>query len=191
MKYPTLENLFANVNRLRIIKFFIRNPDGFYNIADAAKLLTVRKNIFDNEAKRLSADGFLKFKRSGREKFYMLNNRFYLLGELKNLVENAISLNDDELASNLKKAGKIQLALASGVFINKQDSRADLVVVGKVSSKKMGNFIKYIESYVGRELNFVLMTPEEFKYRYKMFDRFVHDILEMPHRKIISKIKLK
>lgn len=191
MNYPTLENLFSNSNKLRIIKFFIRNPDSFHDIADAAKLLVIRKNIFDNEAKRLSADGFLKSKRSGRSKFYMINDRFYLINELKNLIESAVSVGDDELVLNLKKAGKIQLALASGVFINKSDSRADLVVVGKISPKKMENFIKHIESRVGRELNFVVMTPEEFKYRYKMFDRFVHDILEMPHKKLISKIKLK
>lgn len=191
MNYPTLENLFSSSNKLRIIKFFIRNPDSFHDIADAAKLLVIRKNIFNNEAKRLSADGFLKSKRSGRSKFYMINDHFYLINELKNLIESAVSVGDDELVLNLKKAGKIQLALASGVFINKSDSRADLVVVGKISPKKMENFIKYIESRVGKELNFVVMTPEEFKYRYKMFDRFVRDILEMPHKKLISKIKLK
>lgn len=191
MNYPILENLFSSVNKLRIIKFFIRNPNGFHSAAAVAKLLVVRKNVFDNEARRLSANGFLKFKRSGRDKFYIINNRFYLYNELKNLIENAISVNDDEIVLNLKRAGKIQLALASGVFINKSDSRADLVVVGKVSPKKMENFIKYVESQVGKELNFVVMTPEEFKYRYKMFDRFVHDILEMPHKKLINKIKLK
>lgn len=191
MNYPTLENLFSSANKIRIIKFFIRNPDGFHNVADAAKLLAIRKNVFDNEARRLSADGFLKFKRGGREKSYMLNNRFYLYDELKSIIENAISIGDDELVAKLKRTGKIQLALVSGVFINKEDSRADIVVVGKVSPKKMENLIKYAESQVGKELNFALMAPEEFKYRYKMFDRFVHDILEMPHKKLISKIKLK
>lgn len=191
MNYATLENLFSNANKFGIIKFFIRNGNIFFNGADVAKFLGIRKNIFEKEAKRLMADSFLKFKRSGREKLYALNDKFYLTGELKNLIDKAISATDKELVTGLKKIGKVQLAVISGIFINKDNSRADMMVVGKVSPKKLDKFVRDIESKIGKELNFAVMTTDEFKYRYKMFDRFVYDMLELPHRKLISKIKIK
>lgn len=191
MNYATLENLFSSANKLSIIKFFIRNRDDFFSGSGIAKFLGIRRNVFEKEAKRLADDNFLKCKKSGREKLYALNEKFYLLCELKNLVDKAVSVPDKELISGLKKIGKVQLAIVSGIFINKDDSRADMMIVGKVSPKKLDKFIKSAGSKIGKELNFVVMTSEEFKYRYKMFDRFVHDILELPHKKLISKIKLK
>jgi len=34
------------------------------------------------------------------------------------------------------------------------------------------------------------MNVQDFKYRKDMFDRFVLDILEFPHRKLINKLKI-
>lgn len=191
MNYVTLENLFSSANKLSIIKFFIRNFGDFFSGYDVAKFLGMRRNVFEKEAKRLVDNNFLKYKKRGKENIYALNEKFYLICELKNLIESSVSVSDKELISGLRKIGKVQLVVVSGVFINKDDSRADMMIVGKVSPKKIDKFIKMVGSKIGKELNFVVMTSEEFKYRYKMFDRFVHDVLELPHKKIISKIKLK
>lgn len=189
-KYPTLENLLSSVNKLRIIKYFIRNPEGFFEKSEITRRLEIRSDVFNREAKNLVADDFLKFKKKGKFICYSLNDKFYLYPELKNLVDRSIPINDDELILKLQRLGKVQLALVAGVFINKDDSRADMVIVGKINPSKFDKFIKTAESRVGKELNFVVMTIEEFKYRHMMFDRFVHDVLEAPHRKLINKIKL-
>lgn len=190
MNYPTLESLFLNPTRIRVIKFFIRSVDGSFGKQDISKRLNIRKNALEREMKFLVANGFLKTKRNGKELIYNLNNKFYLYPEIKNLVERSMPISEDDLISKLHSLGKVQLALIAGVFINKDDSRSDLFVVGKVSPSKLNNFIKYLEAQICKELNFVVMTPEEFKYRYKMFDRFVRDMLDFPHKKLISRIKI-
>ena len=35
------------------------------------------------------------------------------------------------------------------------------------------------------------MDVEEFEYRYKMYDKFVRDILDLPHETIIDKVSKK
>jgi len=42
---------------------------------------------------------------------------------------------------------------------------------------------------IGKEINFVLMTMEEFKYRLNMLDKFILEFLEGPHEEIINKIQ--
>lgn len=189
-KYPTIEDLFSGINKLKIIKYFIRNPEGFFEKSEITRRLEIRSDVFGKEAKSLIADNFLKFKKRGKFICYSLNDNFYLYPELKNLINKSIPINDNELILKLQRLGKVRLALAAGVFIDRDDSRADMVIVGKINPSKFDKFIKSMESRVGKELNFVVMTIEEFKYRHMMFDRFVHDILEAPHKKLIDKIKL-
>ena len=189
-RFPTIEDLFSDSNRLRLIKYFIRNPENFSEKTEIAKCLNVRRDIIERQAKHLVAHNFLKARRIGRVAQYSLNNKFYLYAEIKNLVNKSIPINDDDLVLKLQGIGKIQVALVAGVFINNDNSRADMVIVGRINPTRLNKFIKFMESQICRELNFVVMTTEEFKYRYKMFDRFVHDMLEFPHKKIIFKIKL-
>lgn len=190
MKYPTLENLFLNPARIKIIKFFIRNADGYFGKKDMSKRLNIRKSTLEREIKFLTANDFIKAKITAKESLFNLNNKFYLYLEVKNLVERSMQISEEDLISKLNSLGKIQLALIAGVFINKDDSRSDLFVVGKISSSKLNNFIKYLESQICKELNFVIMTPDEFKYRYKMFDRFVRDMMDFPHKRLISRIRI-
>lgn len=189
-KYPPLGDLFSSDNKLSIIKYFIRNPEGFFEKSEIAKRLGARKNILEKESKSLILDGFLRTKKIGRSRFYSLNSKFYLYPEIKNLIEKSIPISDKELILKLKRLGRVWLVLIAGVFINKKDSRADMIIVGKIKSSKLNEFIKFTEAKIGKELDFVVMTPEEFKYRYKMLDRFVHDMLESPHKRLISKIRL-
>lgn len=189
-RFPTIEDLFLDSNRLRLIKYFVRNPENFFEKTEIAKRLNVRRDIIERQAKHLASDNFLKARRIGKITQYSLNNKFYLYPEIKNLVDKSIPINDDDFISRLQGIGKIQMALVAGVFINNDCSRADMVIVGKVNPSKLDRLVKFIESQVCKELNFVVMTAEEFRYRHKMFDRFVHDMLELPHKKLISKIKL-
>src|SRR3989344_1702995 len=101
-KYPTLENLFSSANKLRIIKYFIRNPEGFFEKSEITRRLEIRSDVFNKEAKSLVADDFLKFKKRGKFICYSLNDKFYLYSELKNLVDMSIPINDDELILKFK-----------------------------------------------------------------------------------------
>ena len=89
----------------------------------------------------------------------------------------------------LKTIGDVKLALISGVFLNYAKSKADMVlVVNNVSRSKLKNLMSNIEAEVGKEISYVLMNNEEFKYRLDMLDRFLLDFLESPHDELVNKI---
>ena len=48
--------------------------------------------------------------------------------------------------------------------------------------------MKNLEAEAGTEIDYAVFDNEEFQYRQKMFDRFLRDILEKPHKKLINKI---
>mgnify|MGYP001599864477 CR=1 FL=1 len=123
------------------------------------------------------------------EKYYQLNSSWEYLEELKNLVLKISPPSFPKIEKGLGKVGKIRLGVITGVFLNIPNARADIMVVGDdIDFKKFISFIKTLEEEIGAELRYVILGTDEFKYRYGMFDRFVHDILEYPHRKVINKM---
>jgi len=90
----------------------------------------------------------------------------------------------------VKRLGKIKLAIISGIFVNEPNARVDLFLVGEgINNKHIHGFIKKIETQIGKEINYVLMSTNDFYYRYDMFDRFVREIFEQPHEVLINKLK--
>lgn len=64
-----------------------------------------------------------------------------------------------------------------------------MIIVGDAISKaKLKNLMNNLEAEIGKEISFVLMTMDEFKYRLNMLDKFVLEFLEGPHEELINKI---
>ena len=87
--------------------------------------------------------------------------------------------------------GKVKLAVISGVFIQSENSRTDLLIVADgIQKRKLDRFLAKTESEIGRTIHHTVMETEEFQYRMDMYDRFLRDILEYPHQKIINKFNI-
>ena len=59
-----------------------------------------------------------------------------------------------------------------------------------ISKRKLDNFLSNVESELGKTVSYTLMETDEFKYRMGMFDRFLRDIFEYPHEKLLNKLNL-
>lgn len=122
--------------------------------------------------------------------YYYLNHEFEFVNELKDLVIKSSTTSKKKLLKQIRNLGNVKLAIMSGIFLDKSNtSRTDLLIVGEnITRKKIVNFLSKIESEIGKSLNYTLMDTEEFKYRLNMYDRFLRDILEFPHEKLINKL---
>jgi hypothetical protein len=77
------------------------------------------------------------------------------------------------------------------MFIKENDSRVDILVVGdKLNKGSIETALRNIEAEVGKELSYAFFDTEEFKYRVGICDKFVRDVLDYPHEKIVNKINL-
>lgn len=122
---------------------------------------------------------------------YQVNRDFGLYKELHSLIVKAVPESFSFIEKELKKVGSIKLAILTGVFLNTDNTRVDMLIVGEgIQLSKFTEFIKELEAGLGREIRYVLLSKDEFIYRYEMFDRFLGDILEYPHQKIINKLKI-
>lgn len=122
--------------------------------------------------------------------YYSIEPRFEFFDELSGLVLKSSPASKERMLKNIKNLGRIKLALIAGVFLNTNNSRTDLLIVGDVNRRKLEKFLSNLEAEVGKEIVYSVMNTKEFDYRYHMFDRFIRDILEKPGEKLINKLKL-
>lgn len=184
-----LENLFGSREKTRLLRFFLQNPEQEYGTQEVIKRNMLNKLKGKKELENLRKIKFvLERKRKGKN-FYVLNQDFIFYPELKNLVAKDNIYPKSRNLDKIKHLGNIKLAVVSGAFINYSKSKADMILVGDgISRAKLKNLMSALEAELGKEVDFVLMTGEEFKYRLNMLDKFILEFLEGPHEEIVNKI---
>lgn len=185
----TLEHLFGSKERMRILRFFLQNPEQEYEFSDIAKRNMLKSIKVRRELEMLKRIKFLLIRSRKGKMTYSLNTGFIFCPELKNLISKDNVYPQSKNLSKVKNLGNIKLAAISGAFINYSKSRADMVLVGDgVSRARLKNLMSTLEAEIGKEIDFVLMSGEEFKYRLNMLDKFLLEFFEGPHEEIVNKI---
>ncbi|MEK9194938.1 MAG: hypothetical protein AAB975_01060 [Patescibacteria group bacterium] len=197
-----LEHLFESISKVRLLRLFIQNPETNYSFPDLLERTLLKPRNAKKEITKFSKIGLIKAKdvvtkepRLAPKKpkikhttVYQLRPDFPLLEELRALIIKSQVTSRKRLLRSIKHLGKVKLAVISGIFMNSDRARTDLLIVGDdVSKKKLQNFLVQIESEIGKTIRYTLMDTDEYRYRLNMFDRFLRDIMEYPHEKLINK----
>ena len=203
-----LEKLFESVPKVRLLRLFIQNPEAHFTFYDIVERTNTNPSATKKELAKLTKLTLVKEKNAvvREEKInkqrkkksspppkkiivFSLNPDFWCLEELKDLVIKSSVASRKRLLRQVKALGKVKLAVISGMFLNNDNARTDLLLVGDdIGKRKLQNFLLQVESELGKSLSYTLMDTDEFKYRMNMYDRFLRDILEYPHEKLINKI---
>ncbi|MFH0852670.1 MAG: hypothetical protein V1845_03645 [bacterium] len=198
MPEQILETLFDSPVKVKLLKLFLRNPEKSFNMKDISEKTQAPFRSVSNEVDGLAGIGFLKDRRITKTKkglpagtYFSVSPDFDFYHELRSLVLKSSPTSKEKILKKVLRLGRIRLLLLAGIFLNSDNSRLDLFIVGdNVNHRKLSQFLKDIESEIGKELAFAVMNSKEFYYRYHMFDRFVHDILEKPHEKLVNKLRI-
>lgn len=184
-----LEALFGSRVRTRLLRFFLLNPEAEHSAEESAKRNMVNVQQARKELQLLKKIKFVSEKVRRGKKVYVLNPEFHFYPELKNLVAKSNAYPQCQSLAKLKSVGDVKLVLLSGTFLNYPKSKADMVlVVNNTNRARLKAVMHSLEAEIGKEVNFLLMNSDEFKYRVDMLDRFLLDFLEGPHEEVINKI---
>jgi len=191
MSKEILEQLFDSPVKVKLLKLFLRNPEESFRLKEIIKRVKSDARACRRQIKKLENINLLSGRVKGGVKFYFINPDFDFYKELKTLVLKSSPASKERILSRLKSLGIIKLAVIAGIFLNSENSRIDLLVVGdRIKKRKFTNFLRDLEAEVGKEIDYVVFSTEDFNYRYDMFDRFLRDIFEKPHEKLINKLKI-
>jgi len=191
MNKEILEQLFDSPVKVKLLKLFLRNPEESFELKEIKKRIKSDANVCRRQMKKLENINLIGSRVKDRRRAYFVNSDFDFYNELKTLVLKSNPASQEKILSHLKNLGRIKLAILAGIFLNAENSRVDLLVVGdNIKKRKLSNFLRYLEAEVGKEIDYVVFSSKDFNYRYDMFDRFIRDVLEKPHDKLINKLKI-
>lgn len=186
-----MEQLFNSQARAKTLKLLFRNEEKEFQVNEITDRIRIDYYATRREILKLEQIGIIKSIRKRGQKVYSLNQEFEFVAELRTLIMKSAPIAKDKLVNKLSRLGKFKLVLISGVFINAKAGRIDLFLVGEgVRERKLEAFLKDIESDVGKEIDYVLFSQEEFKYRKAMFDRFIMEVLEGPKKILVDRMGL-
>lgn len=201
MSMKILEKLFGSSARVKIIKLFLFNPEEPFEVSDVSRKSKVKTAEARKELKDLEETKLLKKKvfykevelKSGpkKKKFqgYILNKDFPYLTHLKNLLINTEPFKYKDVGKRIAKIGKLKMLAVSGIFIQDDDSRIDMLIVADdVRDRSLKNLISTLESEIGKELRYAVLDSKDFKYRLGICDRLVRDVFDYPHQIVVDKL---
>ena len=186
-----LKELIDSKTESLILAFFLAAPVRAFSVIEISKRLNIPHLKAAHALGRVAAAGpVLGFSKKGK-KYFMLNKKYQLLPEIKNVLIKKFPKYQDELFSAIKQVGEIKAAFLSGIFTGQPNLPVDLLLVGKINLQKLDLFLKSAEKMLGQDINYSLMTPDEFELRRNTFDRFIRDIFDYPHIVVCDSLKKK
>ena len=82
--------------------------------------------------------------------------------------------------------------MISGVFLRSDFSRVDILLVGDhLRHAVITQALKSIESSLGKDVRYAVFETKDFLYRLSVYDKFVRDILDYPHEKLVDRFGLR
>ena len=209
-----LQTLFESLAKIRLLRLFLQNPERDFTLQDIEQLTQIKRGSFLRDLHKLIKAGLVKEKqgivreekkenthtkkkqkhRGQKPKkilFYSVNAEFPVFSELYDLIIKSSTASRKKLLEHIKRLGKIRLAILSGIFLNDETSRLDLMIVGDdIKKRSLERFLAATESELGKTLRYTIMDTDEFRYRMNMYDRFLRDLLERNHEKLINKLNI-
>ncbi len=185
---PALKNLFISKTRIKLLQVFFASPGKILYVRELVRAVSEQINAVRAELARMEKSGMLTSEVRANRKFYGFRKDYPFFDELARMMAKASGLGGG-IIRDRGKLGKIKFATLSFSYIKRHPvgpSDVDLLVVGSVVLPQLAQLVKEAEEDVGREINYSVMTEEEFTFRKRRRDPFVVGIIEKPHVMLIG-----
>jgi hypothetical protein len=183
-----LQDLIVSKVRTKLLQTFFSQPKEMFYIRQLVRLIGEEINAIRRELQRMEKSGLIKKENRGNRIYFWLNKDYPFYQDLLSMVNKTVGLGG-EILKKRTKIGNIKFAFLSGRLargLTPKADRVDLLVVGDLNLNNLASLVREQESKLGREINYSVMTKEEFDFRKKRRDPFLLGILSEPKIMIIG-----
>ncbi len=175
-----LGDIITSKVRIKILELFFSNLKEIYHVRGIVRETKEEINAVRRELFRLEKAGILRKEPRGNRIYYSIRSEYPFFGDLVSIVAKTTGLGK-AIIDGRNKIGKISFVMFSGRFIESKDLKkeddVDILVVGEVVLPELATIIRTEESKRGREINYTVMSREEFDFRKKRRDPFLLGVL--------------
>lgn len=174
-----LKDLITSKTRVKILLLFLEDPTAMYHVREIVRRVSEEINAVRRELILLEKKGILSREPRANRVYYYLDKNYPFYYDLIRLFAKTSGLGAD-IIKNRVKLGRIKYAMMSGKFarrVREKSDEVDLLIVGTVVLPELTLLVKEEEAKRGQEINYTVMTEEEFIFRKKRLDPFINGII--------------
>ncbi|MBP9609005.1 MAG: MarR family transcriptional regulator [Laribacter sp.] len=177
-----LDTLFGG-QRQRVLGWLLLHPDEALHVRELARLTGTHAGSLHRELARLAEAGLLVRSTRGNQVLYQANRSCPVFAELAGLFRKTSGVADVLRSALAPLSAQIELALVFGSVARGEEtarSDVDVLVVGQAGFAEVVAALYPCQETLGRDINPVVYSPDEWRTRQANDDHFVRDILSKP-----------
>lgn len=174
-----LADLITSKSRVKLLNVFLTSPSEMYHVRELVRRTGDEINAVRRELSYLEKRSVLVREPRANRVYYALDKNYLFYFDLLRLGAKTIGLGN-EILKNRAKVGKIKYAMFSGKFsrhLAKNPDEVDFLVVGTIVLPELALLIREEEKRLGVEINYTVMSEDEFSFRKKKRDPFILSVL--------------
>jgi len=192
-----IDALFGSKTRVKLLHLFLNNPGKAFYVREITRLIDEQINSVRRELSNMLAVGIITSDSADNKLYYEVNQRYdYYVPFRAIFADERIEAASQKVASKsewhnlVQDLAGVRIVVMAGILVKDSATSIDLLLVGDVPTAKLKNTIKQIEKVEGRELNYSLLSYDEFYYRLSVHDKFITEILNGKHAVLLDTDKV-
>lgn len=174
-----LSDLITSKSRINLLNVLLAEPSEMYHVRELVRRTGDEINAVRRELLFLEKRGILVREPRANRVYYSLSKNYPFYFDLLRMGVKITGLGA-AILKNRVKIGRIKYAMFSGRVarrIDKKPTDVDFIIVGTIVLPELALLIRDEEKRLGREINYTVMTEEEFSFRKKKRDPFILSVL--------------
>ncbi|RJR15433.1 hypothetical protein C4579_02225 [Candidatus Microgenomates bacterium] len=174
-----LRDIIVSRVRVKVLTLFLSNPGQIFYVREIVRATEEEINAIRRELMHLEKGGMVSKESRANRVYYNFRTDYPLYFELLELITKTTGLGGNML-KNKAKLGKLKFAMISGSFargLKKEQNNVDLLVVGTVVLPELAQLVRAEETRRKKEINYTVMTTEEFEFRKSRRDPFILSVI--------------
>lgn len=183
-----LKDLLISEVRVNILKQMLPAPEKSYHVRALVRAVDTEINAVRRELSRLHGIGLLRKRPSGNRIYYSVDTASSFYPELLALIAKDGGIGAAIIGSQ-KKLGSLRFAVLSKAFVRGRQASVldvDLFIVGDVDLDILKEIVEREQVKLGKEMNYSVMSIEDFEFRKRKGDTFVTKILSQSRTMLIG-----
>lgn len=193
----TINALFGSKTRVKLLHLFLNNPDKSFYVREITRLIDEQINSVRRELSNMLEVGIITSDTKDNKLYYQANRKYQFFipfraifapepASKKTKKPSATNVSDGGWQDDVRALKGARVAIAAGILVEGSASAVDLFLVGNLAPAKVKDVIAAIEQSEGREVNYSVMSYDEFYYRLSVRDRFIMELFAGKHLTLID-----
>ena len=194
-----IDKLFGSKTRVKLLHLFLNHAGQSFYVREITRLIDEQINSVRRELSNMLEVGVITSDSSDNKLYYEVNQRYEFYSALRAIfagiavdsVKPAVATQESDVneiyLSTIAGISALRLAIVAGVLVRGSTSSVDVLLVGTLPTAKVKAAMANIEKTEGREINYSVMSYDDFYYRLSVRDKFITEILNSKHMVAIDK----